>query len=377
MSTLDTINNSALKIFAIVIYIIIFYLLVQYVNIRLSYKPIFDWWNNNNGSAYSAYFNLFTVVSSNYSTIWYYLSKLQGGPLNQLNIDQIRFMIAQIFPYMTYVDDQNVQQGIITPRSICQSVKLLSTDNDVLFSEWLQTATKATYTVTEGAPLVYQQNPSVNGTYTYTLVPNVAPYENTVGVYPTTKDYASWSAVILEWLGPGWVMIADADGILHPTISDSTMKDSLAVWFTNKGKGRGDNFLARMGILPDTPLVTYFCNNKNSVDGMVVDPIAFENLLDPIGSVAGGWVGFLNGSSHSNYDDYVRVIRSSTDFPLPITPTSCQQPDIVKGVGTAATTALGIGVMAFTVSFPYSLVIGILALGVGGFSGFEAGKGTC
>lgn len=375
MSTLDTINNSALKIFAIVIYIILFYLLVQYVNIRLSYKPIFDWWKNNNGSAYSAYFNLFTVVSSNYSTVWYYLSKLQGGPLNQLNIDQIRFMIAQIFPYMTYIDDQNVQQGLITPRSICQSVKLSSIDNDALFSEWLKTATKNTYPVTEGAPLVYHQNPGINGTYTYTLVPNIAPYENTFGVYPTTKDYPSWSALILEWLGPGWIMTSDADGILHPT-SDPAMTNSLAVWFMNKGKGRGDNFLARMGILPDTPLVTYFCNNRNSVDGMVVDDIAFENLLEPIGSVAGGWVGFLNGSSHSNYDDYVRIIRSSTDFPVPISPTSCQQSNAVKGIASGATTFVGIAVMSFATP-PFAPFIIAAALITGGLSGYEAGKGTC
>lgn len=66
-------------------------------------------------------------------------------------------------------------------------------------------------------------------------------------------------------------------------------------WYHNN-IGRGDNFIARIGIKPDSGLITYYCNNRYRTDSMKVDSTAFKNLVGQTqGVVAGGWVGFLLG----------------------------------------------------------------------------------
>ena len=66
----------------------------------------------------------------------YNFDKLFRGSLNQLNINQVRFIIGQLFPFLRYVKDGR-QYGIITPKSMCETVKLSSDDNDQLFDNFL------------------------------------------------------------------------------------------------------------------------------------------------------------------------------------------------------------------------------------------------
>ena len=354
--------------------------------IRINYKPLFDWWSNNDGKKYDDKFNLFAVATANYSTPLYYLSKIFKSPLNQLDIPQTRFIIGQLLPYTTYVLGGK-QYGILTPKSLCETVKLSRLDNDDLFNDWFDNfGSRGGKLIKEGAELTYTQDAGVidpktgRTKYTYSLVPNTGDDANYYGLYPGTLARESWCGLILEWLGGekgDWVMETDDDNLLHPVPKDG-LQNSLGVWFQNNGVGRGDNFIARMGMLPTAPMVVYFCNNQYSTQGMKVDPQSFANLLEPAGSMAGGWIGFLNGSNGSTYDDYTNVLRTRTDDPSPPTPPQCQGPNIGKGFMAGITSFLGIAIMAALgpEGWAMGFVLGAAAI-TGGISGAQAGAGTC
>jgi hypothetical protein len=380
------------KIAFLVLICFFVWLLSSYIMIRINYKPMFEWWNNNNGKNYDNLLNIFAICVANYSTPLYYLSKIFTNPLNQLDIAQTRFIIGQLLPYTTYVMD-NKQYGILTPKSLCETVKLSRLDNDDLFNDWFDTNGKRgnpLLLIKEGAPLVYTQNPGVYDkktgitSYTYSLVVNTGTDVGFYGLYPTTFDHDSWAGLILEWLGPSWVMQADADNILHPHPKPDT-KNSLGLWFMNDGIGRGDNFIARMGMLPTCPLVVYFCNNQFSTQGMEVDPQAFANLLAPAGGIAGGWVGFLNGMSGASYDHYTNLIRTRTDDPTPPIPPNCKPPNIGNGIMSGITSGIGVASMAFFVPPPFGETaaiasfcgIAFMSLLTGALTGYQAGAGTC
>ena len=131
-------------------------------------------------------------------------------------------------------------------------------------------------------------------------------------------------------------------------------------------------------MLPTCPLVVYFCNNQYSTQGMKVDPQAFANLLSPAGSMAGGWIGFLNGAAGCSYDDYTNLLRTHVDDPAPPTPPQCKPPDATKGILTGITAGISVAMMA--IFLPESAPLWPVILGAaatGGISGYQAGVGTC
>ena len=378
------------------------WLVSSYIIIRYNYKALFDWWVNNDGSKYDNLFDLFAVCTANYSTPLYYISKFFTNPLNQLNLDQTRFVIGQLLPY-NRIDKDGRQNGIITPKSLCETVLLSSQDNDVLFNNWFNNfGTRGGKAINEKIFLAYNPNTPVKNnlgrdTYSYSLIPNTGDNANYYGLYPSPLDRPSWCGLILEWLGPDdWIMEMGTDDILHPVRKDSSPKATLDKWFQNNGDGndigRGDNFLARMGITPNCPLVLFFCNNISIVQGQEVDTQAFVNLLAPAGSLSGGWIGFLNGDSKLSYDKYIWLLQSVVDDPRPQTPTppQCKQPD--AGAGWIAGLGSGLPLAAMAAPMfveagaaaeiatgglitPFLIIAGAIGLGV--LNGLQAGKGTC
>jgi hypothetical protein len=246
-----------------------------------------------------------------------------------------------------------------------------------------------TYTRSDPIPLK-TPNGDDTGRKQYTYTPNADPKTGLFGVYPDPKLNNDWSGLIIEWLGYGWVMETDDDGILHPVYNgpEGLASEQLKQWFEPNPElgGRPDNFLARMGVFPDSPLVTYFCANQYSTKSMIVDPQAFANLLGKSGVNAGGWVGFLNGMSGGGHDldDYINLIRTTTDNPDPPTPPPCTKADTSKGFVAGASTAAGIGgigLMAIGTGNPVGVGIGMAIIAVGLIAGYMAGsdaaKGTC
>jgi hypothetical protein len=382
-------NNLGLIITLVVIASIIITLILSYIYMRIIYKPIFDWWYANGGEKYKNQFSISTLVSANYSSFLYAISKLFSGPLNQLNVDAIRFIIGKLFPYMTYV--QNGKQfGILTPKMMCETIKLGPGDNDQLFDNWFSSYTRGGLPLKEGAPLKYtksqeQKNSNVpGGKYYYYAFEKQGNYS---GIYPQeNKGGPDWAGLILEWLNgtsnpssnPTWVLYKDADGNEQTFLLNSNDPDPYKHWTS-----RPDNFLGRMGIYPDSPLVVYFINNKYSANGFTVDAQAFQNLLAPAGSVAGGWVGYLNGASGSNYDDYANILYTTVQVPLPPPPPQCKKPDVARGIFAGLGTALGILGAALMVpvtggaSLAIAGTIGVAGVASGVYNGIQAGKGTC
>ena len=366
------------------------WLIVTYITIRLNYKPLFDWWVNNGGNKYNDKLNLFTLATANYSSLMYYISKSMSTPLNQLEVPQIRFILGQLLPYLTYVIDET-QYGLLTPKSLCETVLLSSSDNDASFNYWLTNSYPHNFPAgtkfSESTALEYEQAPHDPPKDTQNENKLWFDYKRkTNGVYPSLSDQGGWIGLILEWLGDGWVIESDStnDNILNPQYIGEDQKSSYNNWFNNTAEGRPDNFLARMGMYPDAALVLYFCDNRYSIKGMKIDSQSFSFLLGGAGGVnAGGWVGFLNGLTGYNLNQYVTLLRSKTDIKEPPVPPPCKKSDTSAGVAAGLGTGLGIagiGAMAFPVPVvgPF-LALGCLAAGI--FAGYQSGtaaaKGTC
>ena len=360
------------------------WLLVTYITIRLNFKPLFDWWENNGGDKYNDKLNLLTLAVADHSPLLYYISKSMSSPLNQLEVPQIRFVLGQLLPYLTYVID-GVQFGLLTPKSLCETVLLSSSDKDDLFNYWL------THFY---VPQSTSSLPSESTALEYTQVPNDPPNDpknanraffkytrKNNGVYPDRSDTNSWVGLILEWLGPDWVIAND--NVLYPVYTGKE-QNPYNHWFNTSQNGRPDNFLARMGIYPDAPLVLYFCDNRYSIDGMKIDSQSFNFLLGGAGGVnAGGWVGFLNGLTGYNLNQYVTLLRSKSDHKEPPSPPPCKKPDTTAGISTGLSAGLGVaGIGAMAVGVPGVgpfIAFGCLVAGafVGVQSGMNAAKGTC
>ena len=359
------------------------WLIVTYITIRLNYKPLFDWWINNGGNKYNDKLNLFTVATANYSPLMYYISRSISTPLNQLEVPQIRFILGQLLPYLTYVID-GTQSGLLTPKSLCETVLLSSTDKDEYFNYFLQNSYCSLGTkYSEAAHLTYTQKPDDNPNK-----PKNASWfkydRDNNGVYPSIDDQKSWIGLILEWLGDDWVIESDKNTLLSPLYIGNS-KNSYEHWFDNGQYGRPDNFLARMGMFPDAPLVLYFCDNRYSIKGMKIDSQSFSFLLGGAGGVnAGGWVGFLNGLTGYNLNQYVTLLRTHTDIlPIP-TPPQCKKGDTSAGISAGLSAGLGvagIGAMAAPVAPPFGAMVAVGCLIAGAFVGWKTGsdaaKGTC
>jgi hypothetical protein len=373
---LDFLNNiSGVKVFFIIMICLLLLYIQTYVTILILYKPLFQWWKDNNGSPYDKIFNMMTVATANYSTIMYGINKLKGGPLNKININQLQFLIGRIFPFMIHSDTNGKQVGILTPRAICESILLSPTHNDSIFNFWFKTAKRGGMPIQEGANLNYTRSESKKSKnvagetyYTYEFTPDDTGVS---GIYPRSPtDTNAWTGLILEWLGPGWGVAPDEEGNIMnfvPITADADYSYYM---------DRGDNFLARYRIFPDSPLVTYFCNGKYSSGGMRVDSTAFSNLIAPQGGVAGGWIGFLNGTVNQSTDSLNDLLYTSVEYTLPNSP-SCTPSNTAAGVGAGVSSFLAIGVMAAMVSGPALIFTVLAAAVVGTISGLRAGAGTC
>lgn len=336
---------------------VIIYYIITWILFRLNYKPIFDWWSLNDGARYDKYFNLNNTLLAYNSRLLYNVTKLSGTPVNDLNIQQIKFFVGYVLKFQRYTDSMGNQQGILIPRSVTQSILPKPGDNDILFDHWLQYKSSMD---TFGEPrlygydLVYTENkPPVTTSdgkliFTYTPQKVTMGDKSAYGVYPSWADPVSWRGLITTWLGSDkWGWSIDTNGAYVPT--PLTPDASYDKWFDN-GTGRGDNFLARYNILPDAPIVVYFCNNKWSVGGIQVNALALQNLIHPLAANVGGWLGYIlnSYSTDVSINDYISIFTTSYDTrPLP-SPPSCKKPSvgntILQGVSSAAPMlAFGVG----------------------------------
>jgi hypothetical protein len=124
--------------------------------------------------------------------------------------------------------------------------------------------------------------------------------------------------LISEWGGPNLKWQADKSNTFYSPEPLQTPSDGSGLsWFNynNTGAPRPDNFLARMGIPPDSPLVVYFCTGKYSVNGLPVDASALSNLFHQAGANAGGWIGYIRGRGPlASIDELRNYIYTKVDW---------------------------------------------------------------
>ena len=375
-------KNIGFKVFLGLLIILIVWIIMSYITIRLNYKPTFDWWITNNGKQYDKYFSVFSLVAVSYSSILYYLSSIFSAPIYKLNIDQYRFINAEILPYLRYTNDSGKQNGLLTPKSLCETVLLSTDDNDDLFNNFLRLGRviDKRYSIKTTEPLTYTRSKDSTTTtdgkiyYTYT-VNTIKDDSTTTGLYPVSTE--DWKGLIGEWMGDDWAWVYSSTSNFY---SVQSIKDGATYekWFENK-TGRGDNFLARMGIIPQAPLVEAFINGVYNIDSLELDATAMSNLIGGKGQNDGGWLGYLQGLSKDDLDTYTNIIRSKLNVPEdPPTP-PCTPNNPRKGLAAAGTSILsGITSMAFVSENPVAMVvIGLASIASAVLSGTSAAKGTC
>ena len=351
----------------IIIYIIIIVILTQILLLRINYTEQYKWWGSYGGNNYSNYINFTTILAYYYNPLIYYFSKTFSTPSAYISPAGIRFLHGQILPYRRYYED-NIQKGTILPRHLCESVLFKLDDNDDLYTTWYKT-----HNVNEDIVATYKENVSKDGIYTYTKTNN--------GVYPSSNDIEGWRGLISEWCGDNWVWKLDTDNLLVPTTTNASA--GLDTWYltdsNGENTGRGDNFLARLGINPDSPLVISFCNGKYNSGNLVIDASAMKNLINPIGQNAGGWVGFIQqmDSMDKSVDDFTNYIR--TDFNYEFKPKSkkCSTgKKVEKGIFGALTSSIPIAVMSVAAPEFAPFILGGAAI-VGGISGYQSSNTSC
>ena len=383
-----------LKITLVIIGIIIVFLVTEFTMAKISYKPTLDWWANNNGENYSDQFSILNCMLSYYSSLLYFLNKMTLTPQQVLDLDQIAFLVGDIFPYQRFIDANGNQNGLLVPRHICESVLLKYADGDQLFINWYNNETgPGGFQRNEDVSLVYgppTTTPIVVGNATYQALtfglPTVDPATGAIGVYPANGDTNSWMGLIADWAGgPNGDVLWQADEsnrFYSPEIKPGVnSQDASALnWFNwkNTGAPRPDNFLARMGIPPDSPLVVYFCTGKYSIGGMPVDASALLNLLGGSGPNAGGWVGYVQGRQGVTRDDYRNYIYTKVDW-LGKPPKICNPSNQTQNTAFAATgSVISTGLMCLPfMTNPIGIFFGLAAIAtMGAISGVKASQAS-
>jgi hypothetical protein len=386
------VESGWIAIFAILL-IFIINLIIQYIIIRINHKPMFDWWNMYGGKAYDDKFSMFSLVTSSSNTILFYLNKLFTSPMSHLNIAEVRFIYEYLLPYQRYTDSKTGQHGILTPKSLCETVMLSPDDGDVPFTEWFNTAKKDGQVPDYSKKLSYHQtstkDPKTNIVY-YSYVYTTPGVQ---GVYPAPTDRPSWAGLIMDWLngsdegknGTGyWRWQLDGDNVYIPTVMNTKVDPSelMKNWFD---PARGDNFLSRMNITPDAPLITYYLTDQWSTSSIKVDANSFTNMLaSGSKSASGGWLGFLQNleGSSTSAENYYNLISTHT-YAKPVPPPpACKKASVgagfLAGLGSLLSAGMMLAMMIPTggIGLPFALA-GVAAAGGAGISGYQAGKGTC
>ena len=233
-----TVNNKKFpwsNFFIFLFLYLIFVCITTYVKIKSEYKQIFRWWTTNGGKNYEQFFNIFSVMSSHYSVVLYYITQLTGTLENQLNRSQIQFLINSVFPFVTGFTTYDPRHFVL-PCHVCKDIKFKISDGDRLFNNWVNVND-----LVENVSATFDEK---DGTVTRT----------NKGIYPLLSSGNQWRLLLSSW-GSKWIL-EENTSIWIPDKSE----DGWAEWLNIEK--HPDNFLARYGITPDSPGIIGFINNS-------------------------------------------------------------------------------------------------------------------
>jgi hypothetical protein len=328
----------ATKVASLAVLSLVFYLVMKAATILLTQRGLFSWWKANGGQQYSNFVSIFLLLNSvQGSALLGWIVELFRPTESLLNKSSTIFVTGHLLRFIRSADlaDPSKQIGILTPKQLCQTTLLHKDDGDQFFSDWLKknadtrvqgdTPLDPNYFLTFSAG----QQWSGSGKSGLTFLGHQTYAKkggNKYGIYPDPDDYESWKGCLQAWANGGldqtvakYVWIQDQDNknfyTLQPVTEDASLKD----WFNEVAQP--DNFLGRYGILPTSPLVTFFANGKAYINGQSygVNANMLKNLVGASfsGDDAGGWLGFLRGQKESTgADEFYNELYSAVDTDL-------------------------------------------------------------
>lgn len=368
------------KLILIIALSIVLYFLFQVISMKIIFEPVYTWWKNSGGNEYKSFMNLDLFISYYHNPIIYwFINNILTPPASRNTDASIRFITEVILPQKRVLDEvNNVQIGIIMPRHLCKSALLKREDNDKLFNDYLIESGK-----NEDVPLVYKSFSGPDNTTTFTV-----DKSKPLGVYPAPDDIIGWRGLVMEWCGDAWKMQTIESGPdmnYVNIIPANSSKTNLDEWFHN-GVGRGDNFLARIGITPQSPLVQFFINQNYNKGDLEVDASALYHIIGDPGDAnnAGGWLGFVQGISSSTVssDKLRNFLYTDVQYQKSISANGRRKcstgTKVFDGFVGGASSSVPLAMMAAGLGATtggVGVAVGLLvSLGIGILSGVKAGK---
>ena len=395
----------------------VIYLVASYMAIRVAHKIEFEWWDKPElssktavkkygGENYADKFSMTLMFAARKNQITYSIVNLFQPPIAHLEMTHYRFLIDRIFLYRLYRDGNNVQQGIVTPKAMCETVLLKPGDGDESFDAWFETAKYSgggsQYSFNVDVPAEFDfadlsGQYKMKGTKPCWTFHRKLVSESNVGMYPKADDVTGWQGQFLFWLNTqpdGTEFHIDQGCWVFYTDDSFEGGKAMPGWLpgdgTNSSKqndnwwNRADNFLGRMGIWCKCPLCIYFLNGEYTQDGIAVDAQSFKRLLGSSSSISGGWVGFIQENINRDESWFLNIMDSSVKSHVNPKP-PCTKPDAGKGIMGALMAALplcmmvpGLGeAVAANYAFYAMSSAAVATAGVSAAAGLAAAGGSC
>ena len=334
-------NNYILKSFSniptiikiVVIVIIIFNFYVIYIK-NYMYPTIYTWWDEYDGNQFNKYFDMTIFLIAFHSSLLYQILSLTTQSfVSNMSRTQIVFLATIVLPNIKTRNEKDGFNGHCLPRHLCKSIKFIQGEDD-LFDKYLS-ATKSDPVL----PAVFDEAGEI-----------IRDKETgKKGVYPDNTNYYGWLQKCQEWTGRLWVN--KQNGLKFPYDSNTSTDDVQIIvteWFNIKK--HPDNFFARYGITPDSPLIIGFCNGayNDPNTGLIFNVQSAITLLGGTDeNTAGGWLGYTLGSSTLSSDqmlNYIRTTYMANSKPPPQVPIKkkrdCGAKTMTEGVTAGASGAL-------------------------------------
>jgi len=379
--------TSVVNLALLLIVTAIVYMYGQYMSIQLAHDIDFQWWRESNGKQYNKQFSLTTMIASTLSTPLYAIMQVVTPPQSHLSLDQYRFLYSEIFPYRRFNNTDGTQDGIVTPKSLCETVLLYPGDGDHKFDEWFKTAHYYNTRFDANVRATFEMLETGDDKSSWYFKRCVSG--DTVGLWPAHDDVNGWQGVWLFWLNTTkdgkQFDVNDGCWVLYTDDSPDGGK-TIPVWHEGNGTNtkttdnwwnRDDNFMARMGFAHDSPIGVYFLGNRYTADGVMVNAGAFASLLGSGTTVAGGWIGFMKDNDNLSNNELRNMLQTSVESKYVPKP-PCKPANVGKGIGAGIVAALPSLLMGFMMPGELGVAAAVIAGGVvGATTGATAGSGTC
>jgi hypothetical protein len=375
---------------------------------------------------YTKYFNIHAFVHNNKGWPSFLCAQyLFGSPDIILTEASYRFLELYIVSRCLRRDKNGAQLGIVTKKHLCRSILLLPDEGDDAFDAWYKSGQErrnedehaggSLMLIDAKYPAKFQRMKCGDGVPTCGKGCNkCAPdYKNDdrgletccyvyfrlqatekngtpavdahgrelTGLWPLQNDTQGWMGIVLDWLNfdnngmrlpsqgeQDWIIVTESntgpDGgdMNYPYFRGDAAHQATSL---DNWHQRADNFIARMGMTPLSPMVLFFINNKYSHRKVKGDVAAFRNLVHAPETSTGGWVGFCLGmqtpeqaQQTMSSDMMMSFCWSDLDVKQPNTMPACPDPPSIGS--TIGSVLMGaVGALAMVVP-PFGALSGVM-----------------